>query len=202
MSAARHPRRGHLQFRRHEHPVVAAPTAAALRHPVFQDGHARTVQPSNDRLHHARTEVQALQSWGRIEGLHQVGTRQRLGFPFRKTGGRHLRLPQHHLQLAHPNVDVLEGSGHRLGFETDTGKSQGINAVWTRHAERPCRICGHGQATRPSHHHRSGQLGRGRWLKDMAFHCGRRGDLPHTRCPPCGAQKHSTQWHQEGLPWT
>ena len=151
-------------------PVIQAPRARRgrcpighrLRHPVFQDGHARTVQPATDRLHHARTEVRSA-----IPGSHRGPASGRdapaFGLPIRENGWPTPSPALHHLQLAHPHVDVLEGRTP-FGFRNRQGKSR-INAVWTRHAECPCCICRHGQATRPGHHHRTGQLGRGRWLR-------------------------------------
>ena len=170
MATSRHPGDSHLQLGGDKDAVVATPASSLLRHAVFQHRHACSVQPAHHRLNHASPQIEALQSWGGIERLQQGDAIDPTGFRLRKTRGRHSDLPQRHGKLHQPNVHVPLGLHDHLGMEPHQRDRQRVNAMGARHAKRPSRIGGRGEATRPSHDQNAWQFGLRIGMKHVTFH--------------------------------
>ena len=82
MSATRHPRPGDLQLGCRNTPWSLPPSPALLGNAIFQHRHPRTEKAANDRLNHACPEVEALEAGRAVEGLHEGGLVESLGFRF------------------------------------------------------------------------------------------------------------------------
>ena len=133
------PRIGHLQFRRHQDTVVAAPTSALLRHAILQHSNTRPIQSSDHRLDQPRSQIQALQARRPIQLLHQLTRTQLLALHFGRADGCDQRLPQFHLQLFEPDVHVTVRNRQALRGKPHATHGNGIHAMGTRHAK--CTRC-------------------------------------------------------------
>ena len=137
MSATRHPCRGDLQLRCHQNAVVAPPSPALLGNAIFQHRHPRTEKATNDGLNHACPEVEALKSGRAVEGLHEGGLVEGLGFRFAEAIHFNTGLPQHDLQFFHPHIDVRRRVRHHLSAKPHARQRERVDAMRTRHAKRP-----------------------------------------------------------------
>ena len=197
LPSAWHPRRRDLKLRRHQDAVVAPPSSALLRDAIFQDRHAGPEESADHRLNHAGPEVEALQSRGVVQCLHEFRRVEGLAFWFHMSHGRHRRLRQAEAQRLKPHVHVS------AAFEQDRGgvvalrnQRQRVHPMRARHTESAPRVCGGRQTAWPCHHKHLRERALRRALKHMAVHrCGgfKLGPAPRrnpTQRPP---QQH-TPW--------
>ena len=147
-----HPGRRDLKLRRHQDAVVAPPSSALLRDAIFQDRHAGPEESADHRLNHARPEVEALQSRGVVQRLHEFGRVEGLAFWFHMAHDRHRRLRQAEAQRLKPHVHV--GATFQLdrgGVVALRNQRQRVHAVWAGHPESAPGVCGGRQTAWPRH---------------------------------------------------